>query len=294
MRRFPITALLALLACCAALPQQWPCPTDALASEDGPGPDRRAIAATHTTAQLPGANTPRRREADKGPVTPLETKPGFVPAPSADLVIVNLRFAPDARVSYLVQNIGQTATGNPFVVDLYLDGQRRDTVKHAPLPPLSQQLVHSNLAEAETCGAVALRAVADSQQIVSEHREDNNTQSREQLPPCPDLTVEIRKESLNNNLEYRARVVVTNRGQLSTRRQFAVLLTGAPGTAGPLPVLKRLRIGPLEPGQSFAFYEAGKHYGTTTMRYRAIADEYQEIRESREDNNQDRRTMGPH
>jgi hypothetical protein len=115
-----------------------------------------------------------------GPVEPLG-KLGVGPVKTAtpaqpDLVIRGLGFTSEGKVRYLVQNHGGVAASQPFVVDVYFNGQRRDTVKHGGLPPLSQQRVESSLANPGGCAQAQLRAIADSQQIVAEASEANNSE----------------------------------------------------------------------------------------------------------------------
>ncbi|MGH9790101.1 MAG: CARDB domain-containing protein [Candidatus Acidiferrales bacterium] len=257
-------------------------------------------------AQVPGGNKsgqsrntaaastqPVNVLAEMGPVTGIARRelPAAAPA-GPDLVVTGLNFSSRGRVRYRVMNIGRSATGNPFVLDIYIDGQRRDTVKHNPLPAMSQQSVESRLARPDGCQSMSLRAAADSQNLVTEADESNNRVTANDVPPCPDLVVKITKDSVNNNLEYRAKVTVTNIGNLTSQRQFDVLLTGV-GSVGATPIRRQKRVGPLEPGESVSFFEEGKHYGTTSMSYHALVDRLGEIEESSENNNQDRRSMGP-
>jgi hypothetical protein len=230
-----------------------------------------------------------------GPVQPFNGKMGgLLPPQQTDLAITSFGLTADGRMTYIVVNRGRTAANSPFVVDLIIDGMRKDTIKHNALPPLSQQLVISNLARPEVCGTVNLGIALDAQQLVTEADETNNTQLRQMVPPCPDLVVDIDKDSVSNGLKYRAKVQVTNRGNLTTKHQFFVLLKG--GGSGlafaALPILKRERLGPLAPGQTVSFYESGDHLGTSTFTYWALADQLEEIRESNENNNDKGETMG--
>ncbi|MEO5656652.1 MAG: CARDB domain-containing protein [Nitrospiria bacterium] len=254
-----------------------------------------AFNVSHTSAQ--SAPKVKVLSAEKGPITPLVTKSDkMTPTQEADLAFGVVGFADDGRVIYVVQNRGRTAANSPFVVDILVDGVRKDTVKHDPLPPMSAQRVHSTLARPDACGKVTIRVVADSQSLVDEHDETNNNLDRDAVPPCPDLVVKITKDSVNNNLEYRARVRVTNEGNLSTGRSFHVLLKGASGGGtgiGAMPVLKRKLIDPLASGASKTFYESGKHWGTTGMHYFALADQLEVITEASEENNDDEESMGP-
>jgi hypothetical protein len=230
-----------------------------------------------------------------GPVQPFNAKPGGLPSPQqTDLAVTSFGLTADARMTYTVVNRGRTAANSPFVVDLFIDGKREDTVKHNALPPLSQQRVISNLARPEVCSAVQLRIALDTQQLVNEADEANNSQSRQMVPPCPDLVVDIDKDSVSNGLKYRAKVQVTNKGNLTTKREFYVLLKGSgSGLAfAAMPILKRKRMDPLAPGQTVSFYESGDHLGTSTFHYGVLADQLEEIRESNENNNYKGETMG--
>lgn len=254
---------------------------------------------TDTGAEITGGPQTEalRFPAEKGPIMPLEGKPRLSKSPQgSDLAIGSVGFANDGRVTYTVENRGNSAANSPFVVDILINGERKDTVKHDPLPPLTIQRVHSTLARPDACNSVTIRVVADSQSLVTEHSETNNTRDRNAVPPCPDLVVKITKDSVNNHLEYRAKVKVTNKGNLSTRKPFTVILTGGPGGGTgifSLPVLAQRRIDPLAPGESKSFYEGGKHWGTTGMNYFALADRFEEISESDEGNNDDKKSMGP-
>jgi len=230
-----------------------------------------------------------------GPVQSFNAKTGgLLPSQQTDLAVTSFGLTADGRMTYVVVNRGRTAANSPFVVDLFIGGKRKDTVKHNALPPLSQQRVISNLARPEVCSAVQLRIALDTQQLVNEADEANNTQSRQMVPPCPDLMVDIDKDSVSNGLKYRAKVQVTNRGNLTTKREFYVLLKGSGSglTFAALPILKRERMGPLAPEQTVSFYESGDHLGTSTFHYGVLADQLEEIRESNENNNYKGETMG--
>ena len=123
-----------------------------------------------------------------GPVQPFNAKTtGLLPPQQTDLAVTLFGLTADGRMTYIVINRGRIAANSPFVVDLFIDGTRKDTVKHNALPPLSQQQVISNLARPEVCSAVQLRIAVDTQQLVSEADEANNTQGKQLVPPCPDL-----------------------------------------------------------------------------------------------------------
>src|SRR5262245_10004455 len=105
-----------------------------------------------------------------GPIEPLQVKPGeaLKPAQGTDLNLTALRFLEDGRISYVVRNLGETAASSQYVVDLEVEGQRLDTIKHPPLPGRTQQRAVSNLASAPSCALTKLRALADTQRLVTE------------------------------------------------------------------------------------------------------------------------------
>ena len=229
-----------------------------------------------------------------GPVQPipkigllgLKGSPG-----SPDLVIRGLSFTPEGRVRYYVLNVGGVAASQPFVVDIYYNGQRRDTVKHNGLPPLSQQLVESSLASGGGCSSAQLRAIADSQETVAEADEANNSEIKSQVPPCPDLVVHIEKEE-TDTLHYRAKIKVTNKGTRAAGKQFIVLCRETSGPAGYIlvpPADKRIE--DLEAGASTTFHYGGNHLKSSAVGYHAIADRFDDVKESDESNNSTQRTL---
>jgi hypothetical protein len=229
-----------------------------------------------------------------GPVEPM-TKLELAGAPGsptqADLVVRGLGFTAEGKVRYFVQNHGRAAASQPFVVDLYYNGQRRDTVKHAGLPPLSQQRVESSLANPGGCAQAQLRAVADSQQTVAEANEGNNLAAITQVPPCADLVVQIQKIDVDT-FRYRARVKVTNQGTRATGRHFMVLAREASGPAGVIltpPTDKRIEN--LPAGQSTSFDYGGTHLKTSTVGYHVIVDRFDDVKESNEGNNDASRAL---
>jgi hypothetical protein len=231
---------------------------------------------------------------DVGPVEPIpKIGLGALPVSQGqpDLVIRALGFTSAGKVRYLVQNHGRVAASQPFIVDLYYNGQRRDTIKHNGLPPLSQQAVESSLANPGGCAQAQLLAIADSQQAVPEASESNNSASIQQVPPCPDLVVHILKDDVDA-LHYRAKVKVTNQGTRATGRHFIVLVRETAVPAGVIqtpPADKRIEN--LEAGQSTTFFYGGTHLKTTTVSYHAIVDRFDDVKESNENNNADSKTL---
>lgn len=241
-----------------------------------------ALAAVPEISTKPLNTTP-----ELSAVTPI----GGLPKPTSavDLVISQFGFTSGGRIAYTIQNRGREATASPFVVDLFIDATRKDTIKHPGLPSWSEQKAVSNSARAATCATANVRLTVDSQQLVAEGDETNNSPQRSDTPACPDLVVKISKDSVNNNLEYRPKVKVTNVGDSPTDREFVVFLKGVSGTG--IPDRQEEHLGPLGPGESAAFY-GRKHWAITGSSYDAFADFFKVIQEKSEDNNTDTASMG--
>lgn len=228
-----------------------------------------------------------------GPIEPLNLRFAGVlrPVNGTDIAVAALGFGADGRISYVVVNQGRTAGDSPFVADIEIDGKRADTIKHPALPAQSQQRAISNVAESPGCGLTRLRVAADSQHIVTESDETNNAVSRESVPPCPDLTASVEKESVNNNLEYYGKVHVKNRGNLVTKRNFTVRIMIQVGATG-VAKLKEPTIESLAPGETFTVKDDDKHWNTTATGYHVVVDRFGAVKESDETNNVVQRTLG--
>ncbi|MGQ0835561.1 MAG: CARDB domain-containing protein [Gammaproteobacteria bacterium] len=229
-----------------------------------------------------------------GPIEPLQQRFGPLPRrPPAgtDIAVGGLGFGTDGRITYWVMNRGDAAASGPFVVDIEVEGRRADTIKHPPLPAQSQQRAVSNIAESPTCGVTRLRAAADSQRVVAEIDETNNALARDQVPPCPDLTAKVEKDSVNNHLEYYGKVIVRNQGNLAAKRSFTVrvmIQVGATGVAK----LKEPTVASLAPGETFTIKDDDKHWNTTATGYHVVLDRFFAVKEADETNNVVIRTIG--
>lgn len=229
-----------------------------------------------------------------GPIQPISRKAlegRIVSHGKPELIVDGLGFTSEGKVRYYILNLGDTAVNQPFVVDIHFNGQRRDTVKHNGLPPLSQQRVESSLANPGGCAEAQLRAVADSQQIVAEASEGNNSQVRSQIPPCADLVVRIEKDDVSS-LKYKARVTVTNKGTRATGRHFMVLareINVPVGVIATPPTDKKIEN--LDAGKSTSFSYGGEHFKTTTVGYHASVDRFDDVKESDESNNEVRKPL---
>ena len=285
--RIPASAVLMSILCIGSI-----CP----ASAGEPVGDKLKQVPGRTAGDGPRIPEPQGGHFDAtqvGPIQPISRKAlegRNVSQGTPDLIVDGLGFTSEGKVRYYILNLSDTAVNQPFVVDIHFNGQRRDTVKHNGLPPLSQQRVESSLANPGGCAEAQLRAFADSQQIVVEASEGNNAQVRSQVPPCPDLVVRIEKDNVGS-LKYKARVTVTNKGNRSTGRHFLVLVRDSVplGVIATPPTDKRIE--DLGAGKSTSFSYGGEHFKTTTVGYHAIVDRFDDVKESDENNNDVRKSL---
>lgn len=250
-------------------------------------------AATEAAAYDPPLPQNRILPPELGPIEPIPARLArtLPQVDGTDIVVTALGFGTDGRIVYVVANRGRQASASPFVTDIDVDGRRADTIKHPPLPARSQQRAVSNLAGSLTCGATKLRALADAQQLVVESDETNNAGLREDVPPCPDLTVSVEKESVNNHLEYYAKVHVKNRGNLVAKGPFTVRAKITAGLTG-VPKLKEPSLQTLGPGETFTIKDDEKHWNTTQTHVHVVVDRFETVRESDETNNVTTGTIG--
>jgi subtilase family serine protease len=103
----------------------------------------------------------------------------------ADLAIHQASLGKAGSVIYQVANGGRSGTGGFFVVDIYIDGVRRDSIRHEPLPAMSMQTAESNLARVSECQTGTLRLVVDTQNTIRESNEKNNEYTGKLAAPCP-------------------------------------------------------------------------------------------------------------
>jgi hypothetical protein len=216
------------------------------------------------------------------------------PPSKPDLLVRAVGFNSTRHVAYTVENCGQAATQLPFIVDIFVNDERRDTVEHQPLPALAEQSVTSKLAQHQGCDPVRLKAVADPQQIVEEAAEANNVRVMEITPPCPDLAVdEIKQDWEDANTRYTVQVKVGNHGNGPSEVTVAVrAYISGPGFS--IPELQWPEVPPLAPGQSHIFHLNGKHLATSQVSVALFVDFYKQLVEPNRENNVAAKTLGPH
>lgn len=111
-------------------------------------------------------------------------EPGPAVDQLADLEVYALAAGANGSVIYQIANRGKSGTDRPFVVDVYVDGVRRDSITHGPLPGLSVQTAQSNLARLTGCKVRTVRLVLDPQNGVREASKANNERVAQLAPAC--------------------------------------------------------------------------------------------------------------
>jgi hypothetical protein len=111
-----------------------------------------------------------------------------VAAELADLEVHGLAVTDQGSVIYQVANRGKGGTERPFVVDVYVDGVRRDSITHGPLPGLTLQTAQSGLARLPGCKTGTVRLVLDPQNGVRERSKANNERVAQLASACAPST----------------------------------------------------------------------------------------------------------
>jgi subtilase family serine protease len=101
-----------------------------------------------------------------------------------DLIVHQVALSSAGSVIYQIANGGQSGTGSFFVVDVYLDGVRKDSIRHQALPAMSVQAAQSNLARLSDCQRGAVRLMVDAQNTIRESNEKNNEYNGQLTTPC--------------------------------------------------------------------------------------------------------------
>ena len=101
-----------------------------------------------------------------------------------DLEVYAVGLTDGGAVIYQVANRGHAGTERPFLVDIYVDGVRRDSISHPALPALTIQTAQSNVARLTECRAATVRLVLDPQNGVREASKANNERSAQLAPAC--------------------------------------------------------------------------------------------------------------
>jgi hypothetical protein len=199
-----------------------------------------------------------------------------------DLTVRRVGLDAQGRISYTAANATVGATTNPFVADVLVDDERKDTIKHPQLAPHSGHRV-TTAARFPDCGTHAIRVVLDPQEIVTETTENNNARSQNVTPPCPDLAVtEIKRNWEDLNTQYRAHVTIQNVGDLVSPP--GIIMTVSVSGAG-IPTEIGYELDPLQPGQSRSFNVSEKVNGLNSIEVYVWIDREGRFPEKSEQNN---------
>lgn len=190
-----------------------------------------------------------------------------------DLMASVPRLNEDRRIAFNVINRSNLAEPKTFQAVLYVNGAVKQTFDVNGAPAYSSQTLKTSDAWVN-CGTLSLRVVVDPDNRVTEVDEQNNTKTNDLASACPDVTASISKKWVNNNLQYKARIEVINKGGVIMPK-VSVRTLGAPWwpheTAQPPTnclsnpqlsgsCIKNVTIvGPLAPGEKFAYEPGGKY-----------------------------------
>lgn len=199
-----------------------------------------------------------------------------------DLTVARIDLDAEGRIRYNVANATFGETGNPFVADVLVDDERKDTIKHPQLAAHSAHAVTTATVFPD-CGTHTIRIVLDPQEIVTETVENNNGRSESLTPPCPDLAVtEIKKNWEDANTQYRAHVTIQNVGDRASPPGVTMVVSIS--GAGPARD-RQYPIDPLQPGQSRSYNVSEKVNGLNSINVYVWIDRDDELPEKSEANN---------
>jgi hypothetical protein len=206
-----------------------------------------------------------------------------------DLTVTRIGLDPEGRIRYTAANATFGATVNPFVADLFVDEERKDTVKHPALAALTAQAVTTATLFPD-CGTHTIRIQLDPQQIVAETTENNNERSSSLTPPCPDVAVVgIKKNWQNNNTRFRAHVTVQNIGDAPTPAGIVLMVNTYPSVG--ISENTFINLPAMAPGELLSFNAGDSVLGTNNLGVTANADHYETLKEKNEVNNLKKETL---
>jgi hypothetical protein len=226
---------------------------------------------------LEGARDPVSMETVAHTVDPRDPK---VAGP--DLTVARIGLDADGRIRYSAANATFGGSINPFVADVLVDDERKDTIKHPQLAAHTSHVVTTATVFPD-CGTHTIRVVLDPQEIVTETAENNNARNESLTPPCPDLAVtEIKKNWEDLNTQYRAHVTIQNVGDLVSPP--GIIMTVSVSGAG-IPTEIGYELDPLQPGQSRSFNVSEKVNGLNSIEVYVWIDREERLPEKSEENN---------
>jgi hypothetical protein len=231
-------------------------------------------------------------------------------AGASELVGCNLKFNANGEITFSFKNRGSVGintspvifgatkpkkeaqpAGPKIQIDVYLQGNRIESVYHAALGPgqtkeITVKIPSNYQSQVPKCGDVrALKVVLDPLKQIPESSDGDNVIERPAADrPCPDMAIEsIKKNSNSLHTEYVAEVRLVNKGNANARFRY-LATTGSNSAVAPLPDLDYDIVMELEPGQSKKF-TVGSALGLNRLHVMVLLDRMGEVAELNEGNN---------
>jgi len=230
------------------------------------------------------------------------------PLPNPDVCISALSLNETRHVAFTVRNIGGAGTGAPFLIDVYVNNGKTDSIQIPPMPNGAALSFEAHNAFLAGCQTVSVRLILDPQRTVPDADRTNNEYAENWLSPCPDITAEISQNKVNNNLQYYAHVKVSNQGTMPMPAvQVRTLgVTYNPTNTPPPPgqciqngncdVKDSHTVGPLAPGQVVGYNVDPKFMiaQTLVVEVTILCGPPNNCLELNQANNTVRKVIGPH
>jgi len=273
-----------------------------------------------TESPEPGAVNPNAVQERGVPILPPSLVPTGSPCPmklgappdrilgGPELCISGLLLSQTRHVALTVRNIGGQTTGTPFLVDVYLNNAKTDSIQMSAMGSHTAQSVETAHALLSTCQPAFVRVVIDPLHAVAEGDRTNNDYAVSWPVPCPDVTAEISQKKVNNDIQYKAHVKVINHGGMPMPpvNVRTLGMTYNPASSPPIPssciqqfncdVKDGRTLDPLAPGQ-FVEYDVDPKFlaaQTLIVEVTILCSPPNTCFESDQMNNTVRKVIGPH
>lgn len=273
-----------------------PASSGAVPDPRAPTGDTRSVSSPIAAAPPSVVLDPRALASAEGARDPVSIETVAIPVDSRDpkgsgpdLTVSRIDVDAGGRIRYIAANATSAGSVNPFVADVLVDEERKDTIKHPELAGVTAHTV-TTATRFPDCGTHAIRVLLDTQATVNETSENNNGRSESVTPPCPDLAIEgIRKNWTDGNTRFRAQVTIQNLGDLPSPAGI-ILMVNTSGPVG-IPGNEYITLEALQPGQSQSFTVGPKFLGTSTVSVTSFVDFYKLLVEKIESNNETTKSL---
>jgi hypothetical protein len=132
-----------------------------------------------------------------------------------DLVAGTPEVQPDRTVRFSIINRSSVAVSTPFKVQVYVNGVLKETLTIPSAGGYTSNRQTLPNFKHPDCTPLKLRVDVDSSGEIQENEKRNNNTTNSMTSPCPDVTAKIEKNSTDNGTQFKTRVRIRNKGELT-------------------------------------------------------------------------------